>query len=123
NDFVKAKGLGEMDRDGALALAGTVDEERLSRLLLHPYLTTPYPKSLDRFDFGAEMADGLNARDGAALLSAFTASAVGKALDLLPQRPGRLVVCGGGRRNPAIMAMLSDRAGVEVLAAEALGLR
>ncbi|MCP5848333.1 anhydro-N-acetylmuramic acid kinase, partial [Klebsiella pneumoniae] len=87
-----------------------------------PYLTTPYPKSLDRFDFGAEMADGLNARDGAALLSAFTASAVGKALDLLPQRPGRLVVCGGGRRNPAIMAMLSDRAGVEVLAAEALGL-
>ncbi|MCG2963440.1 anhydro-N-acetylmuramic acid kinase, partial [Escherichia coli] len=91
NDFVKAKGLGEMDRDGALALAGTVDEERLSRLLQHPYLTTPYPKSLDRFDFGAEMADGLNARDGAALLSAFTASAVGKALDLLPQRPGRLV--------------------------------
>lgn len=124
NDFVKSKGLGEMDRDGALALAGTVDETRLSSLLKHPYLTAPYPKSLDRFDFGAAMADGLNAQDGAALLlSAFTASAVGKALDLLPQRPDRLVVCGGGRRNPAIMAMLSDRAGVEVLTAEALGLR
>lgn len=123
NDFVKSKGLGEMDRDGALALVGTVDEERLSKLLQHPYLAASYPKSLDRFDFGAEMADGLNARDGAALLSAFTASAVGKALDLLPQRPGRLVVCGGGRRNPAIMAMLSDRAGVEVLSAETLGLR
>lgn len=123
NDFVKAHGLGEMDRDGALALSGTVDEARLSKLLQHPYLTKPYPKSLDRFDFGAAMADGLSPRDGAATLAAFTVGAVGKALDLLPLRPERLVVCGGGRRNPAIMAMLQSRAGVEVVPAEALGWR
>jgi anhydro-N-acetylmuramic acid kinase len=121
NDFVKALGLGEMDRDGALARAGTVDEDRLKLLLRHPYLAAPYPKSLDRFDFGADMAAGLGAADGAALLTAFTAAAVGKALDLLPRRPQRLVVCGGGRRNPAIMAALALRAGVEVLPAEAMG--
>lgn len=69
------------------------------------------------------MADSLNTQDKAALLSAFTASAVRKALDLLPQRPRQLVVCGGGRRNPAIIAMLADRASVEVVSAEALGLR
>jgi anhydro-N-acetylmuramic acid kinase len=121
NDFIKAKGLGEMDRDGALASAGAVDEIRLAKLLEHPYLTKPYPKSLDRFDFGAAMADGMNAEDGAALLTAFTAAVVGKALDLLPQRPKRLVVSGGGRRNPTMMAMLAERAGVEVVLAEALG--
>ncbi|MEQ9246519.1 MAG: anhydro-N-acetylmuramic acid kinase, partial [Nitratireductor sp.] len=60
NDFVKAHGLGEMDRNGALAASGTVDEARLAELLKHPYLTAPYPKSLDRFDFGASMADGLD---------------------------------------------------------------
>ena len=123
NDFVKAKGLGEMDRDGRLALAGTVDEARLARLLKHPYLSAPYPKSLDRFDFTAQMADGLGAEEGAALLTAFTTSAVGKGLDLLPRRPERLIVCGGGRRNPAIMAMLPQRARVEAVPAEAVGWR
>ncbi|MGV8855669.1 MAG: anhydro-N-acetylmuramic acid kinase [Devosia sp.] len=123
NDFIKGLGLGEMDRDGTLALRGTVDEARLSRLLTHPYLTAPYPKSLDRFDFLSSMADGLGAEDGAATLTAFTTGAVGKALDLLPSRPHRLVVCGGGRHNPAIMKMLPERAGAEAVPAEAVGWR
>ena len=123
NDFVKALGLGEMDRDGALAASGRVDEARLTELLEHPYLSAPAPKSLDRFDFTAAMADGLDPATGAATLTAFTCAAVGKALDLLPQRPSKLVVCGGGRHNPTIMAMLRERAGVEAVPAEAVGWR
>ncbi|WP_137128978.1 anhydro-N-acetylmuramic acid kinase [Rhizobium sp. FY34] len=123
NDFVKRHGAGEMDRDGHLAAAGRVDEERLARLLLHPYLTAAYPKSLDRFDFTADMAGDLGLEDGAATLTAFTASAVGKALDLLPIRPKTLIVSGGGRHNPALMAMLKERAFVDVLPAEQHGWR
>lgn len=123
NDFIKGLGLGDMDRDGERALRGTVDEARLKKLLTHPYLSAPYPKSLDRFDFLSTMADGLNADDGAATLTAFTTGAVGKALDLLPQRPEKLVVCGGGRHNPAIMKMLPERAGVVAVPAEAVGWR
>lgn len=123
NDFVKDHGHGDMDRDGVLAFAGTVDEVRLARLLTHPYLTAPYPKSLDRFDFSALMAEGLSLEDGAATLTAFTCGAVGKALDLLPHRPNKLVVCGGGRHNPAIMAMLETRAGVKAVPAESVGWR
>lgn len=123
NDFIKGLGLGDMDRDGAMARRGTVDEERLSRLLTHPYLSAPYPKSLDRFDFLSTMAEGLGVEDGAATLTAFTTGAVGKALDLLPQRPEKLVVCGGGRHNPTIMDMLGTRAGVEAVPAETVGWR
>ena len=123
NDFIKSLGLGEMDRNGVLALQGEVDEARLKELLKHPYLSAPYPKSLDRFDFLASMADGMGPADGAATLTAFTTSAVGKALDLLPQRPRKLVVCGGGRHNPAIMQMLNTRARVEAVPAEAVGWR
>lgn len=123
NDFVKSLGLGDMDRNGEMALRGKVDEERLARLLTHRYLSAAYPKSLDRFDFLSTMADGLGADDGAATLTAFTCGAVGKALDLLPQRPQKLVVCGGGRHNPAIMAMLKTRAGVEAVPAETVGWR
>ena len=102
--------LRDVDTDGETAV-------------LNPYLTAPYPKSLDRFDFGASMADGLDASTGAATLTAFTASAVGKALDLLPVRPNRLIVCGGGRHNPTIMKMLGERAGVPSRPSASLSLR
>jgi anhydro-N-acetylmuramic acid kinase len=123
NDFVRARGLGDMDRNGALAASGTVDEERLARLLDHPYFGAPYPKSLDRFSFTAAMAEDLSDADGAATLTAFTAAAVGKALDLLPVRPTRLFVSGGGRHNPTLMSMIEQRAGVEAVSADTLGWR
>ena len=123
NDFMKARGLGDMDRDGAFARTGTVDEARLAQLLEHPYLKQQPPKSLDRFDFTAAMADGLDPATGAATLTAFTAGAVGKGFDLLPVRPKKLVVCGGGRHNPLIMDMLRTRAGIEAVPAEAVGWR
>lgn len=123
NDFMKAHGLGDMDRDGAFARTGTVDEARLMKLLQHPYLAALPPKSLDRFDFTSAMADGLDPATGAATLTAFTAAAVGKGLDLLPSRPKRIVVCGGGRHNPLIMEMLKTRANVEAVPAEAVGWR
>ncbi|SMC74462.1 anhydro-N-acetylmuramic acid kinase [Fulvimarina manganoxydans] len=123
NDWIAQHGLGEMDRDGKIAASGKVDEARLAELLTHPYLTRPFPKSLDRFDFPSTMAQGQSLEDGAALLTAFTASAVGKALDLLPKRPRRLVACGGGRKNPTLMAEIAKRGRVEVVDADALGLR
>jgi anhydro-N-acetylmuramic acid kinase len=123
NDWIKQHGGGEMDIDGATALRGKVDEARLAKLLEHPYLLAPYPKSLDRYDFSAAMAEGLSREDGAATLTAFTAGAVGRALDLLPVRPKKIIVCGGGRKNPAIMKALAARAKVDVIPADAVGLR
>lgn len=123
NDWIGRHGLGEIDRDGRIAATGKVDEERLARLLDHPYLAAPYPRSLDRNDFTSAMADGLTAEDGAATLTAFTAGAVGRALNALPQRPARLVLCGGGRHNPVMRQEIAARAGIEVLLAEDLGWR
>ena len=123
NDWMRQHDLGDMDRDGALGAKGKVDEERLARLLTHPYLSAPSPKSLDRNDFTAAMAEGLSVEDGAATLTAFTAGAVGKALDILPSRPKRLIVCGGGRRNPTLVAAIRERAGVEPVLAESVGWR
>jgi len=123
NDFISSLGLGDMDRDGEIAARGVVDEAKLQALLQHPYFTEPYPKSLDRFDFSAAMAEGYAAEDGAALLTAFTAAAVGLGLDRLPKRPTKLIVCGGGRRNPVLMQALSDRANVDVVLSDDIGLR
>lgn len=123
NDWVNAHSGADMDVDGAIAARGTVDEARLAEMLRHPYLSAAFPKSLDRFDFSASMADGLGLEDGAATLTAFTAAAVGRALDLLPQRPERIVVCGGGRKNPTIMRELARRTSARIIPAEDAGLR
>ncbi|WP_273689827.1 anhydro-N-acetylmuramic acid kinase [Ketogulonicigenium vulgare] len=123
NDWVKLHGAGDMDVGGALGAAGHVDEDRLVALLQHPYLSKAYPKSLDRFDFTADMAKGLSLEDGAATLTAFTAGAVGRALDMLPHRPSNIFVSGGGRHNPTLMRMIEERARVTARPAEDLGWR
>ena len=123
NDFIRARGLGDMDLDGAIAGAGTVDEARLGTRLKHPYLAQPFPKSLDRFDFGHEWVSDLSDADGAATLTAFSAAAVGRALDCLPTRPSRVIVCGGGRHNPELMRALARWARVEPVSADTVGWR
>ncbi len=123
NDFVSSRGVGDMDRDGVFASQGKVDEALLTQHLGHPYLSASFPKSLDRFEFGYDWANHLSTEDGAATLTAFSAAAVGKALDILPTRPTRLVVCGGGRKNPALMSELNLRAHVEVVSADSVGWR
>jgi anhydro-N-acetylmuramic acid kinase len=123
NEWTEALGLGPMDAGGALAASGRVDEGRLERWLAHPFFDTPYPKSLDRYDFPAKLADGLSAADGAATLTAFSAAAIGRGLDLLPERPRRLIVCGGGRKNPTLMREIALRAKVEAIDCDTLGWR
>ena len=123
NDWVSQHGIGEMDRDGALAATGLVDEDRLAALMKHPYFSAPFPKSLDRHDFAAGLAHGLSPADGAALLTHLAAAAVARAVDLLPVPVTRLVVCGGGRRNPALMAAIEARSGITADRAETLGWR
>ena len=123
NDWVERATGRMMDENGAFARAGRVDEARLARLLDHPYFAAPYPKSLDRYGFTAAMADGLSLEDGAALLTAFTATAVGRGLDILPQRPVQIIVCGGGRKNPALMDAIRVRGRVEPILADDCGWR
>jgi anhydro-N-acetylmuramic acid kinase len=123
NEWVEAHGLGTFDRDGRLAASGTVHEGLLLQLLDHPWLGEAWPKSLDRYDFSASMVRGLTPADGAATLTAFTAAAIGVGLDLCPQRPATVVACGGGRKNPVLVAEIERRARVKVIDADALGWR
>ena len=67
------------------------------------------PKSLDRNDF-AEMIDlvgELGDGDAAATLTGMAAAAVLQGLEHCPEPPTRLLVTGGGRKNPVMMSMLA----------------
>lgn len=110
-----------LDRDGALARAGRVDETVLASLLADPYFDRPAPKSLDRDAFRADAVDGLAPADGAATLVAFTAAAVARAAVHFPAPATRWLVTGGGRRNPAMMAELARRLEAPVAPVEEIG--
>ncbi|WP_203310814.1 anhydro-N-acetylmuramic acid kinase [Sphingomonas beigongshangi] len=121
DSWVEAESGARFDADGALAAAGRVDETVLTAMLDHPYFDLPPPKSLDRNDFTIQPARGLSPADGAATLTAFTAASVADALSHLPERPRRLIVAGGGRHNPTLLAMIAARTGLTPEPSDALG--
>lgn len=123
DEWVEMKTGAHMDEDGAMALAGTVNEEALRMMLLAPYLRRKPPKSLDRYDFKLDHVMKLSPEDGAATLTAFTAECIAKSETFLPEPPGGYIVCGGGRRNPAMMQALRERLEAEVVTAEDAGWR
>ena len=110
------------DEDGGLAATGRAREEVVREYLRHPYFGAPPPKSLDRNAFTLELIAGLGDADGAATLTAFTAQSIARAREHFPEQPRLWVVCGGGRRNKTLMAMLAGWVEAAVAPAEAAGI-
>ena len=134
-------GRERMDRDGRRARSGAVDPELLAELLDDAFLQRPPPKSTGRERYGWAQSEALHQRsraagrsfdDTVATLVAFSAEAIARAVgDFLPGSPARLLVGGGGVRNPALLDALRtrfgglpiepmDAAGVPAQAAEAM---
>jgi anhydro-N-acetylmuramic acid kinase len=134
-------GAERMDVDGERARRGRVDTALLEELLDDEFLRAPPPKSTGRERYGTAEAEALVARwrsrpfdDLVATLVAFTAHAVGHACREHLGADGRierLLVGGGGARNPAFLAALAaaipgavvdpfDACGVPAGAAEAM---
>ena len=120
------------DENGALAASGACSEALLAWMLRDPYLHKAPPKTTGREAYGAPYVDkllekgralGLSDRDILATACRFTAACVRVAIDQhCPVKPDRLVVGGGGSRNPTVMAMLCRELSIPVLVNEDLGL-
>jgi len=138
--YVAARGLsnGRYDRDGRLALRGTIDRGLLARWLADPYFAAPPPKSTGRERFGAPFIaaqrtclDKLAAVDALATLTALGVTTIAAALRRYAPPQATVVVSGGGVHNAALMAglraelpqlafVVSDRLGIGADAKEAV---
>lgn len=123
DEWVESHGQGTHDAGGQFAQAGQPDETLLARLLAHDWFRDPPPKSLDRYDFSAAMVKGMPLEDGAATLTEFSARAVAAGVAQLPEVPSRVIACGGGRHNPALMDALQRALPCPVYGAEGVGWR
>ena len=110
DDFMLTRTGVAVDRDGAAAARGRINEAWVIAALARPFFQEPPPKSLDRNDFAAiTLPDDISVEDGAATLTAFTAASIALIADRLPRRPQSWIVVGGGANNPTLMRMLAER--------------
>ena len=121
DNWMQTHGSMAFDADGQAALAGTVDEALLARLMADPWFALAPPKSIDREAFSIDAVRGRALEGGAATLTAFSAAAVARGLQHLPEVPRCLYVAGGGRHNRALMAMLSAYTAIDVRSVDDLG--
>jgi len=124
NDLMLARRGVMRDEGGALAASGTVAAGIVEEFLRHPFFFRIPPKSLDR-----DAWSGLSAAvaplpdaDAAATLTACAAAAVMDAMAHCPAPPSRLLVTGGGRHNPTLMAMIAAGVDCPVAPVEDAGL-
>lgn len=110
-----------VDAGGATAAGGKVDAAALNALLTNSYFGEVPPKSLDRNAFAIDPVLPLSLADGAATLTAFTAASLARAREHIPEQPRLWVICGGGRRNRTLMAMIAAEVESAVAPAEAVG--
>ncbi len=110
NDLMRARRGQAFDIDGALARVGTISKAAVAQFLQAAYFTQKPPKSLDRDGFKAatELVADLSDADAAATLTAMSAAAVSRGMMHCPVPPERVLVTGGGRKNPVMMAMLQE---------------
>ena len=111
--FVRERTDQTMDVDGKLTEKGTVEEALLERMLADPYFTLDPPKSTGREQFGRQMLDAhrqelshLSVEDGCATLAAFTVRPLAEAIRRYGAPGSRVILGGGGSRNPALVQML-----------------
>ncbi len=114
--FRRTNGRERFDRDGRAALAGSANQSVLETMLADPYFALVPPKTTGREHFGTQFLDehqtrldALSLEDGAATLVALTAASLASAIQASAPRAARVVVSGGGAKNPAILRELQQR--------------
>lgn len=123
DDFVRPRTGMQCDLNGELAIAGTPDMDIIAEFLDDPWFRKPPPKSLDRDAFAriVERADHLSIEDGAATMTACAAAGARRSLELADRGAEQILVCGGGRTNPALMGALDRELDAKVVRVDEFG--
>jgi anhydro-N-acetylmuramic acid kinase len=118
------------DHNGEWATQGKVSNDLLELLLNDPFFTLPPPKSTGREKFNLtwlkEKLDkankSLQPEDVQATLLMLTAISIKQAITTHAKQTERVIVCGGGAYNPALMALLKTKlSSIEVVSTLAEG--
>lgn len=105
DDLVKTNLHQDFDYNGELAKKGTIDFPIANQILKKEIFSQKPPKSFDRNDFSStlEPISKLPLEDALATLCYVHAEAIRINISFLSNRPREIFICGGGRRNMALI--------------------
>jgi anhydro-N-acetylmuramic acid kinase len=126
DDLVKKNFGRDFDEGGKIAQSGKVDFVLAKSVLENEIFYKKPPKSFDRDDFAEVLlpiTSQLKIADALASLAYIFAKAIAINLELLGQKPQEIFVCGGGRKNLALMDEMKKQLNeVAIKTAEEIGL-
>ncbi len=126
DDLVKMHKNLDFDEGGQIASQGKVDFKVASEILQHQIFHLNPVKSFDRYDFvkPCQAINNLDLPDALATLAYILAKSLKINIEkFLPLTPHKIIVCGGGRKNNAIIEELKrQNENSEILMAEDLNL-
>ena len=96
---LQSNGKIQYDENGKIAFKGSVDKNILDAYLDDPYYDSSPPKSLDVNDFTLGPVRGLSIENSITTLSELTALTIVNSLSFFLNKPKKIILCGGGRKN------------------------
>ncbi len=125
DDLMKKKFGRDFDAGGELASSGKIDFLLADRILQNEIFHKKPPKSFDRDDFAEIVApiNSIKIEDALATFTYMHAQALAINLEFLGKKPQEIFVCGGGRKNTALMEdMQKYISGISIKAVEEIEL-
>ncbi len=113
DSWVRKKSNMKFDDNGNLASIGLINEiifEQAQELYINR--NSKNKLSFDTNDFDVSFVRGLSLEDGAATLTSFTGSIIGRELSLClkdsKEKIREIIVCGGGRKNKILLKKIKE---------------
>tara|TARA_B110000971_G_C19970026_1_gene482097 strand:+ start:39 stop:1154 length:1116 start_codon:yes stop_codon:yes gene_type:complete len=115
---LKSRDKMQFDKNGEIAFKGRVDKNILDSYLSDPYYDFLPPKSLDVNDFNLTKVKSLTIENSITTLSELTVLTIVNSLNFFPNKPQKIILCGGGRKNKYIYERIQKISNVSTLSVD-----
>ncbi len=125
DDLMKERFAVDFDKNGQLSISGKADKLLAEKILEDEIFHKKPPKSFSRDDFvrSLEPIKNLKSEDALATYAYMHARVIDINLNFLPKKPKEIFICGGGRKNLAIINQMKEVMGdIKIMATEEIGI-
>ena len=105
----------QYDKSGLIASKGIVNKIILENYLNNPYYELFPPKTLDTGDFSLSIIRGISLENSISTLSELTARTIVDSLNFFKNKPKKLILIGGGRKNKFIFDRIKDLSSIQTV--------
>jgi anhydro-N-acetylmuramic acid kinase len=120
DDLVYKKLGKNFDKSGEIARNGKINLNLSDEFLRLEFFKRSFPKSIDRNEFSSylDRFNDLELNDALASLVDIISKSLIKSLDLLPKKPKKIIISGGGAKNIFLLEKIAEITGLEILNAK-----